>query len=165
MKTPVCEICLKSGLLCRSCNEKLKNGDVSETEVKVAGLLLKLSEDKKPLKDVTLVRVAESANMAVLVCGKGDAAKFIGASGQTVKRLQKELGRRVMVVEEAGDIKDFITNLVRPVTVVAINTLYKNGEEVLKVVTGNGRGPRISSGDFGEVVKILYGKRAEIAEE
>jgi transcription antitermination factor NusA-like protein len=161
MKLPVCEICLKSGLLCRSCNEKLKNGTVSEAEVKVAGMLLHLSEGKKQLRDVTLVRVAESDLMTVIVCGKGDAAKFIGASGHTVKRLEKGLGRRVMIVEEAGDVKDFIANLIKPVPVVSINTLYKNGKEALKVVTAKGRRPRISSRDFSSIVRILYGRDAE----
>jgi transcription antitermination factor NusA-like protein len=165
MKAPVCEICLRSGLLCRSCDEKVKNGIVSETEVKVAGLLLKMSEDKKPLREVTLVRVAESDNMVVIVCGRGDAARFIGSGGQTVRRLEKELGHRVMIAEEAGDIKEFITNLVKPVPVLSINTLYKNGEEALRVVTGKGRGSRISPRDFSDIVRVLYGRGAELSEE
>lgn len=165
MKVPVCEICLKSGILCRSCSEKVKNGAVSETEVKVAGLLLKLSEDKKMLNDVTLVKVGESPQMVVIVCGKGDAAKFIGAGGQTVKRVEKELGKRVMIVEEASDIKEFVTNLLKPVPVVSINTLYKNGEEMLKVVTSKKHRQRISSQYFNDVMKVLYGKDAEIADE
>ncbi len=165
MKAPVCEICLRSGLLCRSCDEKVKKGIVSDTEVKVAGLLLKLSGDRKPLRDVTLVRVAESESMVVIVCGRGDAARFIGAGGQTVRRLEKELGKPVMIAEEAGDVKEFIANLMKPVPVLSINTLYKNGEEALKVITGRGRGPRISAQDLSDVTKMLYGKETEIAGE
>ncbi len=165
MKTPVCEICLKSGILCRSCDEKLRSGKVSPAEIKVAGLLLGLSEKKKSLKEVTLVKVAESPGMAVLVCGKGDAAKFIGAGGVTVKSLEKELGKRVMVVEEAEDLNEFISGLMKPARVASINTLYKNGEEVLRAVTGKGKPPRISQKDFSEIIKLLYGKEAEFGSE
>jgi len=165
MRTPVCEICLKSGILCRSCSEKLKNGDVSENDVKVARLLLNLSGGKKNLKDVTLVKVAESADMAVIVCGKDDAAKFIGAGGKTVKMLEKELGKRVMVVEDAVDIRGFVTNLLKPVHVVSINKLYKNGEEMLRVITEKGRNQRISSQDFSDVMDVLYGKQAELVSD
>jgi transcription antitermination factor NusA-like protein len=122
MKAPVCEICLKSGILCRSCEERFRKGEVSPVEVKVAGLLLKLSGDKKMLRDVTLVRVAD-------------------------------------------DMREFIGNIIKPVHVLSISKLYKEGREVLKVVTGNGKGPRISPKDFGDVIRMLYGKEAEIGEE
>ncbi len=164
MKTPVCEICLKSGILCRSCEDKVKGGSVSETEVKVAGLLLKLSEEKKIPKDVSLKRVLESPKMVVIVCGKGDTAKFIGAGGHTVKRLEKEISKRIMIVEESSDMKEFISNLVKPARVVSTSTVYKDGEEVMKVVVSKG-GQRISSDDFNSLMNILYGKSAEIAGE
>ncbi len=164
MKSRICGICLKSGMLCRSCEDKVKTGKVSESELKVAGMLRRLSDEKKSLKDVTLVRVAESPDILVVVCGKGDAAKFIGAGGHMVKKLEKELGKRVMIVEEAGNAKEFAEDILKPLPVVSVNTLYKNGEEIMKVVTGRGR-PRISSKDFSDVMLALYGKGAEIAEE
>jgi transcription antitermination factor NusA-like protein len=165
MKSSVCGVCLKSGLLCKSCGEKVKNGEISEAEVKTAGILFRLSEKRKPLKDITIVKVAESPEMVVIVCGKGDAAKIIGASGKTVKILEKELENRVMIAEESGDMNDFIHNLLNPVPVVSISTLYRQGREIVKVVTGRFGGPRISSKDFGRAMKALYGKEAELLSE
>ncbi len=110
------------------------------------------------------MRVAESSDILVVVCGKGDAAKFIGAGGHMVKKLEKELGKRVMIVEEAGSVKEFAEGLLKPLPVVSVNKLYKNGEEIMKVVTGRGRS-RISSRDFSDVMLALYGKGAEITED
>ncbi len=164
MKAPVCEICLKSGLLCRSCDDKVKTGKVSHTEVKVSELLLKLSEERKSIKDVTIKKVSETDEMAVIICGKSDAPKIIGASGQNVKKLEKELGKRVKVVEEARDINEFVQSVLSPLQVVSVNTLYKNGKEALKIVT-RGKGQRISARDFSDIMKAMYGKEAEIAGE
>jgi transcription antitermination factor NusA-like protein len=163
MKTAVCEMCLKSGILCTSCNEKLRSGEISEAEVKVAESLLKLSGERRQLKDVSIRKVIDSGDVLVIVCGKGDAAKVIGASGQNAKRLEKELSRKVMVVEEAGDMKEFVRNILRPVHVIAISALYKQGAEIIKVSTGDRRGQKISSSDFSRIMKAVYGKDAEIS--
>jgi transcription antitermination factor NusA-like protein len=163
MKTAVCEMCLRSGILCTSCNEKLKSGQITEAEVKVAETLLKLSSERRQLKDVSIRKVIDSGDVVVIVCGRGDAAKVIGASGQNAKRLEKELSRKVMVVEEAQDMKEFVRNLLRPVHVVSTSALYKNGMEIIKVTTGDRRGQKISSSDFSKIMKAVYGMDAEIA--
>jgi transcription antitermination factor NusA-like protein len=164
MKAPVCEICLKSGILCRSCDERMKKGEVSGMEVKIAGALLKLSRKRKALRDIEMVRAAESPGAVVVVCGKGDAAKIIGASGQTVKGLEKETGKRILIAEDADDMNGFVQNLISPLKLVSINTLYKDGRELLKVVT-KGKGQRISSRDFSAIMKAVHGMEAEMAGE
>lgn len=165
MKTSVCQICLKSGILCRSCGEKLRSGQISESEVKVAEVLLQLSEEKKQLREVEIRKVVESGDMAVIICGAGDAAKVIGASGQIARRLEKELGKRVMVVEEAPDMKDFVRNMLKPMRIESISTVYKHGREVVKVRAPDGRGQRLSSSDFSRIMSAVYGKEAEITGE
>ncbi len=164
MKTPVCEMCLKSGILCRSCEEKVKRGEVSETVVKVSSFLLRLSGEKKQLKDVTIVDVVESPDMAVIICGKGDAPNVIGAGGQNARKLEKELGKSVKVVEEASDIKDFASGLLTPLRIVSVNTIYKDGEEIYRVTASHGR-PRISPQNFSSIIKLVYGKNAEFSSE
>ena len=164
MKTPICEMCLKSGILCRFCDEKVKNKEVSETVVNISSLLLKMSAEKKQLKDVTIVDVIESPEMAVIICGKGDAPNVIGAGGQNVKKLEKELRKNVKVVEEASDIKDFVSNLLMPLKVVSVNKLYKDGEEIYRVTASRGR-PRISIQDFSRIIKLVYGKNIDFSFE
>jgi transcription antitermination factor NusA-like protein len=163
MKTAVCEMCLKSGILCTSCTEKVRSGQITEAEVRVAEILLRLSGERKQLRDVSIKKVIDSHGMVVVVCGLGDAAKVIGASGQNAKRLEKELSKRVMIVEEAADMKEFVRNILRPVPVLSISALYKQGEEIIKVATGDRRSQKISSSDFSRIMKAVYGREAEIS--
>ena len=59
---------------------------------------------------------------------------------------------------------EFVQNVLSPLQVVSVNTLYKNGKEALKVVT-RGKGQRISARDFSDIMEAMYGKEAEIAGE
>jgi transcription antitermination factor NusA-like protein len=165
MKTSVCQICLKSGILCRSCSDKLERGEISHSEVKVAEVLLKMSEEKRQLREVGIKKVVDSGDMTVIICGHGDASKIIGASGQIVRRLEKELHKRVMVVEEAPDMRNFVRDILKPMRIESISTVYKHGREVVKVRAPGGRGQRLSSSDFSRIMAVVYGKEAEITGE
>jgi transcription antitermination factor NusA-like protein len=118
MKAPICGVCLSSGMLCRTCMEKVKSGKASETDVKVARVVLEMSGRVRSLKDVTLVKTAESAGLIVIICGKGDAPRFIGREGLTAKRLEKELGKKVAVVEDSGDMKQVAADMLAPARVI-----------------------------------------------
>ena len=162
MKAPICGVCLKSGMLCRTCMKKLERGKVSETDIEVAGALLELSASIRSLRDITLEHAVESDNMIVIVCAKGDAARIIGKSGLTVKKLEKELGKPVRIVEGGGDVKGFITDLLHPVPVEGINVVYRPQGEVLRVLTGRGPGPRVHVDDIRSVILQMFGKEVEL---
>jgi transcription antitermination factor NusA-like protein len=149
-------------MLCRACNEKVKEGLISDTVVRVSRILLKLSEDIKSLKDIAVKKAVESDGLIVVVCGKGDAAKVIGKSGLTVKKLERELGKPVKIVEEAGSVKEFLAGLLHPVPIVGVNVLYKQKDEVLRVLVGKSIGRHIKISDLREIVKKVFGKDVEI---
>lgn len=161
MKAPICSVCLKSGMLCRTCREKFEGGKVTETDIGVARILLQLSVGIKSLRDITLQRAVGSDSMVVVVCAKGDAARIIGKSGLTVKRLEKELGKPVKIVEGGGDVKEFITDLLHPVPVEGINVVYRPQGEVLRVLTGRGPGPRMPVDDIRSIILRMFRKDVE----
>ena len=142
--------------------EKVEGGEISDTDVRVSGTLLKLSGRIKSLRDITIERVVESPNLVVIICGKGDAAKMIGRDGLTAKKLEKELGKPVKIVEGTSDARKFITELLEPVAVKSVNILYRPRGEILRALIGRGPGPRIRAGDLSQVVMALFGKDAEI---
>jgi len=163
MKSPLCGVCLKSGMLCRTCRERVEAGLISDTDLKVSRILLELSGRVKSLKDVTLKKAVESDDLLVIICEEGEAAKFIGRSGIVAKKLERELGKRVSIVEEAGDVKEFIEKALHPVPVAGVNVLYREGKEALKVMVRKSHLRRVNARDLRETVKMLYGKNVEIA--
>ncbi|MBN2330713.1 MAG: transcription elongation factor NusA [Candidatus Aenigmarchaeota archaeon] len=163
MKAPICGVCLKSGILCRTCLEKFESGRVTETDIKVARALLRLSGSIKSLRDIDMQRAFESDSMLAIVCARGDAARIIGKSGLTVKKLEKELGKPVRIVESGGDMRAFITDLLHPVPVHGINVVYRPQGEVLRVLTGKGPGPRVPVDDMRSIIMRMFRKDVEFS--
>jgi len=132
MQTSICEVCLKSNILCNACQEKLNKGMISKTEVDVLRFLYNLSEKMRSLRDVKISRIVD-CGVLLIIAGRGDAARLVGKGGSVVKAVAKQFKKSVRVLEEATSFKEFIEELISPAHVNGINTLYKDNEEIYKV--------------------------------
>ncbi len=165
MKAPICGICLNSDMLCIACMRKLDEGKISENDVKISRLISEAARDFGPLNDVAIKRVVEGKTLIVVVCGKGDVAKLMGREGMLARKLSKLTGKNVRIIEESGDVKEFMQNLLQPVPVIGINVLYREGEEVLKVIIPAGRAAPIPEASFAEIVRLMFGKASVLTRE
>jgi transcription antitermination factor NusA-like protein len=140
MKMPICSVCLNSELLCRACEERIKERRVSEIDVNVARFVYELSKSSKSLSGVEIRKVLDLGKDLVIVCGKGDAGMLIGKSGSIVNKIEEKFKKKVKIIEDTDDIKKLIEKIVFPFTVSAINVLYTSEGEELKVMVKKRRG-------------------------
>lgn len=166
MQTSICEVCLKSDLLCNVCLEKLKKGHLNEKEIDVIRFLYNLSNKIKSLEDVKLVKVIDS-DILVIISGKGDTAKLVGKGGSVVKELAKEFKKSVKIIEQSENFKEFIHNFLSPVAVNGINTIFTPKGEIFRIRISNSQKNRlpISYHGFSQVMENLYNSKAEIVFE
>jgi transcription antitermination factor NusA-like protein len=162
MRSPICSVCLNSGILCRRCKERLEEGKVSDADVSVSRKLLELSGRMRQLRDVTVKKAIETGNVILIICGPGDAAGMIGRDGQTARKLERELGKTVKIVEETRDPGRFMAELLHPAKVKAVNVLYRRGGELFKVVVAKRSGPLMHAKDLSEISEGVFGKGAEV---
>ncbi len=162
MKSPICEICLNSNILCRACEEK----NISEKETEVLKFLYKLSGKVRSLSDINIIKVIDS-DIVLIISGKGDGAKIVGKGGSVVKALAKEFGKSIKVIEEADDFKDFLQKLFLPVPIIGINTVFTQDGEQYKVrISASNKGKiQISPDIFSEIIENIYNNKAEISFE
>lgn len=133
MKAPICEICLKSGILCLSCEEKVREGTISDLDVRISKLLYELDQEHQ-IRDVTFIRAVESRSIIVIIVGKGEIGNLIGKGGKTVKFLQKALKKKIRIIEDTPDVRKVIQDLLHPARVMGMNILYlPTGEQKYKV--------------------------------
>ncbi|MBU6996602.1 MAG: KH domain-containing protein [Theionarchaea archaeon] len=133
MKAPICEICLKSGILCLGCEEKLKKGVITDLDVKISKLLYQL-EQEHHIRDISFVKAVESRSIIVIIVGKGEIGNLIGKGGKTVKFLQRSLRKKIRIIEDTDDVKKIIQDLLHPARVLGMNILYfPSGEKKYKV--------------------------------
>jgi len=166
MQTPICEVCLKSDILCSACQEKLDKGLVSKIEVDVLRFLYNLSGDMKSLRDVKISKIVD-CGVLLIIAGRGYAARLVGKGGSVVKAIAKQFKKSVRVSEEATNFKEFIEGLLSPAPVNGINTLYKDNEEIYKI-----RVPAVQKNhmiftpeSLSQIISNFYNLKAEIVFE
>lgn len=157
METPLCSMCQESDMLCTGCKQKVEDGDITEIAVEVSRLLHEISQDIPTLEDVEIKEVRQASNAIVIITAKGDGPRVVGKNGEVVKQLADHFDKSIRVVEDSGDPEEVIENLLEPVDVQSINTVYKPDGEEKKVVVSEDDERRvpISKDDFRQIVGKL----------
>jgi len=152
-------------MLCVACKKKLDRGEITESDVNISRMINEIAKTFRPLDDVTVKKVIDSDSIAVVVCNQGDCARLIGKDGAMIKKLSRLAKKSMRVVEESDDIKKFIQNLLYPVHVLGLNTIYKPEGEILKVIIQKGNRIPISKKSFAEIINLVFGKESIIENE
>jgi transcription antitermination factor NusA-like protein len=129
MVLPVCDVCLKSGMLCQGCENKLKSGEISSMDVDIAKLLYKIGDGKLGFK-----KTIEIGDVVIIVTDKDQVGKLIGKGGKIVREISKTVNKKVRVVGENSDLKSVATDILAPARISGINIVYeKDGEQKYKI--------------------------------
>jgi len=162
MRAPLCEVCLSSDILCQGCAGKLQTGELSQMEVDVSRFVFGLSDKLHSLKEATIRKIIDG-DVMLIVAAKGDGAKLVGKGGAEVKALAKQWGKSIRVLEE-NEFRQFVSELLHPLTVTGINRLYTPDGEILRVRLPAAQKPRsiITPEGFGTMMHKLYGQKTEL---
>jgi transcription antitermination factor NusA-like protein len=141
VKTELCSFCLKSGMLCQKCLAKLKSGEISELDLKIARLLLSLEEKYPSLQNVYFHKAVDSGKTLAIIVGPGDVPRLLGYGGKIIKALGEEVGKSVRVLEYGVDDRKFLEDLFAPLSIVTINTIWlPDGTTETRVILRKRRG-------------------------
>jgi len=166
MQAPICEVCLKSDILCNSCQEKLNTGKISQKDVELSRYIYRLSEKMRSIRDIKILKAIDCGTL-MIITGRGDAAKLVGKGGVIVKKIAKEFKKSIRILEEAPTFKDFVEELISPASINGINTLFRENQEVYKI-----RIPAIQKNQliitpesFSQIISNFFNVKAEIVFE
>ena len=129
MVLPVCDVCLKSGMLCQGCENKLKSGEITQMDLDVAKILYRVGDGKIGFK-----KTIEIGDMVIIVTEKDQVGKLIGKSGKIVREISRTIGKKVRVVGEKSDLRSLARDILAPARISGINIVYgKDGQEKYKI--------------------------------
>ena len=167
MKAPICNVCLKSDVLCSKCEEKLENGEITDLDIKVSRVLKELSNEHGSLRDSEIVKAYDTENVVVIVTGPDDGAKVVGRKGEIVKKVADEVGKPIRVVEKAENDRDVINGLLSPGEIQSINTVFKPEGESQKIVVDEGFEDKINMTreDLEMIIQEITREEYELAFE
>jgi transcription antitermination factor NusA-like protein len=160
VRATLCNFCLKSGILCQKCQEKLKLGEVTETYLKVARLLISLENKYIPLQNVFLHDAIETNGVLALIVGRGDVARILSYGGKIVRELSEKTGKTIRVLEHGTEDRKFLEDLFAPFQIVTINTIWlPDGTTETRVILKSSRRktPRIDINSLKEIARKIRG--------
>lgn len=131
-------------MLCQKCLGKLKSGEVSNLDLKIARLLLSL-EDKYPsLQNVYFHKAVDVGKTLAIIVGPGDVSRLLSYGGKIIKALGEETGKKIRVLEYGVDDRKFLEDLFAPLSIVTINTIWlPDGTTETRVILRKRRGRRL----------------------
>jgi transcription antitermination factor NusA-like protein len=120
---------------------RVKSGEISELDLKIARLLLSL-EDKYPsLQNVYFHKAVDVDRTLAVIVGQGDVPRLLGYGGKIIKELGAKTGRAVRVLEYGADDRKFLEDLFAPLNIVTINTIWlPDGTTETRVILRKRRG-------------------------
>ncbi len=124
MKTVLCSFCLKSGILCQKCSTRLKSGEISDLDLKVARILLSLEGKYPSLQNVFFRKAVDAGKMLAIIVGPGDVPRMLGYGNKIVRAIEDGVGKHVRILEEGVDERKFLEDLFAPLPIVTINTIW-----------------------------------------
>ena len=145
---------MKSGILCRRCEEKLEKGQITELDLKVIQRMVELEKEHPVLQDVTYHRSVEADGMMAVLVDRKDVPRLLGGGAKIVKDLGDTFGKRVKLISYGGDDREFLEDLFSPLSILTINTIWiPDGSTETKVIL-TGRQPRKMPVDLEKVKTI-----------
>jgi transcription antitermination factor NusA-like protein len=132
---------LKSGILCQKCSEKVRSGEVSELDLKIARLLLSLEEKYPSLQNVYFRGAVDAGKTVAIVVGSGDVPRLLGFGGKIIRALSEGTGRNIRILEYGVDDRKFLEDLFAPLSILTINTIWlPDGTTETRVILRKRRG-------------------------
>lgn len=137
MKTPICSFDAKSGVLCRTCEAKLKSGSITQDDIDAAKKLINLADRNQEINKFTLVRGTRVNGDFVLVL-RGQDVSVLRGNQELTSKIGKEMGEKVWFVEAEASDRRFIESLFHPIKVLSVNFFWlPEANKLTKVVVAD----------------------------
>ena len=144
---PICNFDARTGILCSKCESKLKSGEISAADVEVSKALVHLAERVPEVNRVTLRRAFEVGGNYAIEFESQDM-QALRSSDSIRSELERLLNGRVWMVAAGGTERRFLEDMLFPVRVLTVNTVWlPDGGKRTKVIVPGRRSER-AIGDF-----------------
>lgn len=147
MKVPICIFDAKTGVLCPKCESRLKNGELSKSDVDCSIKLIKLSHKNQDIDKFNLISSQKIDEDYVLIL-KDSNVSHINSNDKLINSVEKEFNGKVWFVEANSSIRRFLENLFFPIRILKTNIIWlPDGNQVTQVT--------IESKDYEKFFSII----------
>src|SRR3989442_9121239 len=94
VRTILDNFCVKSGIFCPRCEEKLRKGQISDLDVKVIRTITEMEKENTPLQDGTYHKTVEAGDIMSLMVDKRGADAFMASGAKFAKNSWDRMSKR-----------------------------------------------------------------------
>jgi len=128
-------------MLCQKCLARVKSGEITKLDLKIARLLLSLEEKYPSLQNVYFHKAVDVDRTLAVIVGRGDVPRLLGYGGKIIKALGAKTGKAVRVLEHGAEDRKFLEDMFAPLSIVTINTIWlPDGTTETRVILRKRRG-------------------------
>lgn len=155
VKTELCSFCVKSGILCPRCQERMDKGKVTQLDLKVIRLLSELEKRFPTLQEIRFHKAVEVGESLAIMVDRKDVGKIIDEEGKIPRAISEQVGgKRIKVLGYGGDERSLMEELLAPMSILTINTVWlPDGSRETKTIL-QGRTPRHMPVDLDTVKQL-----------
>jgi transcription antitermination factor NusA-like protein len=153
LRIPICAFDAKTGILCAKCQAKLTAGQITNSDIVVSKVLVKLAESIPELNKMALLRSYQVGGNYLMEMEQADST-LIRSKPEIKQRIEDALKGKVWVIGTSNSDRQFLEELFYPIRILTVNTVWlPDGSKLTKVIIP-GRRPERLRGEI-EALKIV----------
>jgi transcription antitermination factor NusA-like protein len=154
LRIPICAFDAKTGILCGKCQAKLSAGQISNSDILVSKVLVKLAESVPEVNKMALLRSNEVEGSYVMEMEQSDASVF-RSKPEIKQKLDDMLKGKVWVIGTSNSDRQFLEELFYPIRILTVNTVWlPDGSKLTKVIIP-GKRPERLRGEIEALKKVV----------
>lgn len=151
LKTPFHEFCLRSGVLCRACQDKVERGYLSSFDLEVSKILSSVETVGRPGQDGEFLKSYPGNGILLVKLRKGSMSSIASVASDIQRRIQASTKRRTVLFEEGEQLRSVAERLLYPARIASVRTSWLPGGTNLTTLNATGR----TEIDLKEAAKLL----------
>jgi hypothetical protein len=133
LQIPICNFDAKTGLLCSICEAKLKNGQITQSDVDVSKALVSIAGKSRALDAVSLEKSFRAGGNYLLEVHEPGVPAL--QDPELKAELERALGGRFWAVSSSSSPRDIVESLLQPLRLSRLSTVWlPDGSKVVKAV-------------------------------
>ncbi|MFH0847982.1 MAG: hypothetical protein V1857_00580 [archaeon] len=155
VRTELCTFCVKSGILCAKCEERVRKGQITKLDLETIKLLLELEKRHPDLESLRFYKASDLGDIVAIQVDQQDIEKISGKREDILRDISDRIGgKKIILVGRGGDDRRFLEELLSPLAILTINTVWlPDGSTETKVIL-QGRMPRYMPANLETVSRV-----------
>jgi len=162
MKTPFHEFCLRTGVLCQQCKQRISDGSLSEADLAISKYLASADFEDGDFKEAELMKSYEGKKSVLMKLRRGSLRRILPSIRNIEVGISRIIGKQALFFEENEGLRPLVQRLFYPAKIDSMSESWLPGGTSVTTVKLSGdvrRDPR----EISELLSVAYDRTINIS--